>query len=84
MLCSKRTRRNELHLEATYQPGNELAPEYRGLYGKQSMEEKRGEMRAARTAMMGQIGAQSVRPSLFCWCPLRAWWTTRKNARFGS
>eukprot|EP00591_Stephanopyxis_turris_P016432 CAMPEP_0195537120 /NCGR_PEP_ID=MMETSP0794_2-20130614/47389_1 /TAXON_ID=515487 /ORGANISM="Stephanopyxis turris, Strain CCMP 815" /LENGTH=204 /DNA_ID=CAMNT_0040670759 /DNA_START=1 /DNA_END=611 /DNA_ORIENTATION=- len=51
---------NELHLDATYNPGLELAPEYRGLYGKQSLEEKRGEARAARTAMMSQLGMQAA------------------------
>lgn len=44
--------RDNLHLQATYNPGIELAPEYRGLYGKQSLEERRGQQRAERKTMI--------------------------------
>ena len=54
-------RRNDLNTEATYNPGLELAPQYKGLYGKQSIESKRGEIRAAARRQMQQ--AQAKKPA---------------------
>ena len=56
-LAKKKTR-GELRKSVQYNPGRELAAQYEGLYGKQSLKEKKGEMAAQKRQLARDMALQ--------------------------